>query len=107
MVMYISEALIVDNKKSNKKQMIICTFVLFFISRIIMNDYFKKNIEKLFIINEQMVVNSLYENTVEKYGIDDIKNKTIYITTDYYRALKPEELTHFLTNMIESSMINK
>ena len=95
MIMYIFEKFAHKQELTFRKYVVASMFIIFFVLRLIMNDYFNKNFEKLFIINEQKVVNSLYENTVEKYGIDDIKNKSIYITTDYYRALKPEELTHF------------
>ena len=95
MIMYISTGFSFNTKYINVKYICFSIFLLFFITRIGINCYFKHNSEKLFIINEQLVVNSLYENTVEKYGIDNIKNKSVYITTDYYRTLKPEELIHF------------
>ena len=95
MLMYIFIELGFNSSNIFKRNIVFVIFLLFFSTRIVMNIYFKNNREKLFIINEQIVVNSLYENTVEKYGIEDIKNRTIYIATDYYRTIKPEELTHF------------
>ena len=57
--------------------------------------YFRNNSIYIFIINEQNVVNNLYSATVEKYGIDKIKNSKILITSNRHNTLIEEEKTHF------------
>ena len=99
LMFYISHMLsyIIDNEKCHKivKVFSITIFTLYLIIRVYMCIYFRDNNMNIFIINEQKVVNSLYEKTVEKYGIEKIKNLKILITSNMYRTLIEEEKTHF------------
>ena len=74
--------------------MLIC-FILFLASRISTSIYYKKCNEKIFLVNEQKVINGFYDATVSKYGVDVIKKKNILITSDNYKTFIDEEYTHF------------
>lgn len=77
------------------KYILFSLFLAFFVSRVAVNSYYKKSDEMIFIINEQKVVNSLYKNTVGKYGIDKIRNMNVYITSDNYKIISPYERWYF------------
>ena len=74
---------------------VVALYTLFFATRMFMSFYFKEKSISIYVVNEQKVVNSLYEATVEKYGVENIKKKTILMTSNVYRTIIGEEMTHF------------
>ena len=88
---------IIDFKECKEiiKLFSIFIFIAIFVIRSYMCFYFRNNSIYIFIINEQNVVNNLYSATVEKYGIDKIKNSKILITSNRHNTLIEEEKTHF------------
>ena len=88
---------IIDNNESKKliKYFSIIIFIIFFVIRSYLCFYFRDNSFNIFIINEQTVVNNLYSATIEKYGIDKIKNSKILITSNRHNTLIEEEKVHF------------
>lgn len=88
-------------------------FVIFFIVRFMTFDYYKKYNNNIFIVNEQYLVNSLAELTVEKYGIDKIRKMKIYVTSDNYKVISEKERWHFFdqfdrkTSNKEMIMVNE
>ena len=86
-----------ENAKINLlyKYSLVSLFLAFFIGRMLVNSYYKRFDELIFIINEQKVVNNLYKNTVGKYGIDKIRNMNVYITSDNYKIISSYERWYF------------
>ena len=84
-----------DNKNVRYGTVLAFLFVIFFIVRFMTFDYYKKYSNNIFIVNEQYLVNSLTELTVEKYGIDKIRKMKIYVTSDNYKVISEKERWYF------------
>lgn len=74
--------------KTNINRIIITTYILFicfFISRNYIELQYRKTYPKIHCVMDLMRVNSLADLTVYKYGIDELKNKNVYILYNYYQ----------------------
>ena len=61
------------------------SFIGFFITRNYVEHYYRRYYSKIYCITDQMRVNSLADNTVYKYGIDEIlNNKRVFIFFNKY-----------------------
>ena len=76
------------------KYILCLVFMIFISSRFLVNKLYKENDIFIFIVNEQRAVNSLMKYTVEKYGIEELRNKTIYITANNYKTISNYERYH-------------
>ena len=77
------------------KYLLCLIFMTFAVSRFFVCRLYKENDIYIFIINEQRAINSLVKCTVEKYGIEEIRNKKIYITSNNYNIISNYERYHF------------
>ena len=77
------------------KYVLCLVFLTFIASRFMVNKLYKDNDIYIFIVNEQRAMNSLVKNTVDKYGIEELRKKTIYITSNNYNIISNYERYHF------------
>ena len=77
------------------KFIMLITFSIFFICKVISCIYFKSVSENIFIINEQKVINGFYDATMGSYDVETLKSKNILITSNNYKTFIDEEYTHF------------
>lgn len=77
-VFKISEVCRLINKNSIKKVMI-SIFIIWFVSRLFVDMSYRKGYSDIYCIKDQIRLNSLANETVYKYGFDNIKNSNIYI----------------------------
>ena len=70
-------------------------FISFVVSRAYLCIFFRDNNKKIFIINEQDIINNFYDVTVGNHDIDEIKSSKILITSDIYQTIIGEEKYHF------------
>lgn len=77
---------IVEKIKSKKLKLVpVLIVALAFLTRIPIELNYRKYFPKIHCIVDTIRVNSIYDNTIGKYGLDDImKNKKIYIISKYY-----------------------
>ena len=77
---------IVSKLKSKKLRILTILLVaLAFVTRIPIELSYRKYFPKIHCIVDMIRVNSIYDNTIGKYGVDDIvNNKKIYVINKYY-----------------------
>lgn len=59
-------------------------FFVFFFARSYVEFKYRKSYPKIHCVTDLLRVNSLADQTIYKYGIDELKNKNIYILYNYY-----------------------
>ncbi len=67
-------------------KIVICLLmILIFVSRLPVEITYRKNYDKIYCFMDMSRVNSIYDNTIGKYGLDEvINNKKIYIVKKYF-----------------------
>lgn len=91
-IIYIAKmcSFIFDNLSTNTYKLIpVLLFVMFFCLRLPVEFVYRSYFNKIYCYVDQTRVNSLYDNTIGKYGLDEIlHNKKIFIVSKYYDMTK-------------------
>ena len=59
-------------------------FLVFFVSRNIVELYYRSFYNNIFFFSDLRITNSLADETIYKYGKEDFKNKRVYIFANYF-----------------------